>query len=167
MARLKDVSFNFFKQDRKFICRQASQLRNSNPFWGSQSFLWLYLFICVFPVFVIPLCFSFLSPPRFLYTTQRPLRSGGGCTHPGFVWGGLLIQARCRHPAPSVSTRYLIKPGIPGGFEKPAGRERALSPHLILKSAVIIPRLGGGGRIAFLPSPILEQEHSVTSLLCQ
>lgn len=91
----------------------------------------------LFPVFFS----SFFSPTLFLHTTQS-LRGEGGRgqrAHPGSIWGGLLIQACCRHLVLSIC-RYLIKPGIPRGFEKPAGGQWALSPHLILTSAVIIPR---------------------------
>lgn len=54
----------------------------------------------------------------------------------------------------SICTRYLIKPGIPRGSEKPVGEKRALSPHLILTSAVIMPHCSRRRQIAFLPSPI-------------
>lgn len=86
-------------------------------------------------------CVFLFSPTHFLRTTQSPRGEGGGGqrAHLGSVWGGLLIQACCRHPALSIC-RYFIKPGIPRGFEKPAGGQWALSPHLILTSAVIIPR---------------------------
>ena len=90
---------------------------------------------------------------------------GGGSARPGPVWGGFLIQACCRHPVPSICTRYLIKPGIPRGFEKLAGREWALSPHLILTSAVIILHCWQAKQNLFPSSPIsLEQEYSGSSL---
>lgn len=87
---------------------------------------------------------SFFSRTHFLRFAWKPARGsglgwGGQRAHPGSVWGGLLIQACCRHPALRIC-RYLIKPGIPRGFEKPSGGQWALSPHLILTSAVIIPR---------------------------
>lgn len=125
-------------------------------------------FGCFFPVLVI--LFSqrsspFSVPTLFPSTTWSLWAGEGECAHPGPVWGGFLIQACSRHPVPSICTRYLIKPGIPRGFEKLAGREWALSPHLILTSAVIILPCWQAKQNLFPSSPIfLEQEYSGSSL---
>lgn len=86
----------------------------------------------------VPCLSSALSPSsRSCPPPASSVRRGGERAPPGSARGGLLIQACCRRPAPRVCTRYLINPGIPRGLEMPAGREWALSPHLILTSAVI------------------------------
>lgn len=127
----KDVSCIFLSKREHFLAGTLPSWDSFsvpwNPFWGSRASLaWC---AGAFPVFAIR-----SSPHSLLFLCEE----GGGCA-PGSVWGGgRVIQACCRHPAPSVCTRYLMNPGMPRGFEKPAGG-MALSPHRILTSAVIIP----------------------------
>lgn len=171
MARLKDVSFIF-------LIKRENIFAGTIPSWEILSMFHLIpsaaaraSFGCFF------LCLSsspphspllFLVPTLFPSTTQSLWGGEGECAHPGPVWGGFLIQACCRHPVPSICTRYLIKPGIPRGFEQLAGREWALSPHLILTSAVIIPHCWQAKQNLFPSSPVfLEQEYSGSSLLHQ
>lgn len=143
MGKLKDVSFIFLiKREnvlqallpvgKLFPCSHSIPSAAARSFCNSVSFLCFSLF------FLLPHPFPPFCPEA--RTGKRVGGGGGGQrAHPGSVWGGLLIQACCRHPALRIC-RYLIKPGIPGGFEKPSGGQWALSPHLILTSAVIIPR---------------------------
>lgn len=118
-----------------------------------------------------PVSFPFSRLPPLTLHHPEPVRRGGE-KHSSWLSLGWTFNPgmlpRCQHPAPSVCTRYLIKPGIPRGFEKPAGGEWAPSPHLILTSAVIIPRRWQAKQSRFPSSPIsLEQEYSGSSLLHQ
>lgn len=137
-GQTQGCGFHSPKQERKCLCRHASQLGNSfhipfNPFWGSRASFGSpsVSFLCLSPAPVpLPLL---LSPPA------SSVGWGTGMRSSWLLSGGPFIQACGQHPAPSTRTRYLIKPGIPRGCEKPAGRQPALSPHPVLTSAVIIP----------------------------
>lgn len=112
----------FLKQETKCLGRRASQWEILIPSGAGRASFGSACF------FVSSLCLSFspaapssLScPPAPSSAPQGAGKAGRGMS-PGSVWGGPLIPACCRHPAPSICTRYSIKPGIPRRLEKLAG----------------------------------------------